>query len=89
MALSCYSSRFSCIAHVLQMLHGEQYLELFAPLPTSGVLTSKATVVDVLDKGSGANLIINGRQLRAPRCAGCRRLRLFIVSVRFLVSIGR
>ncbi|XP_047448757.1 peroxisomal multifunctional enzyme type 2 [Mugil cephalus] len=37
-----------------QILHGEQYLEIYKPLPTSGNLTSNTTVADVLDKGSGA-----------------------------------
>ncbi|XP_028270507.1 peroxisomal multifunctional enzyme type 2 [Parambassis ranga] len=42
-----------------QVLHGEHYLELFKPLPTSGTLTSEATVVDVLDKGSGAIILLD------------------------------
>uniref|UniRef100_A0A7N6A3M9 Peroxisomal multifunctional enzyme type 2 n=1 Tax=Anabas testudineus TaxID=64144 RepID=A0A7N6A3M9_ANATE len=51
-----------------QVLHGEQYLELYKPLPTSGKLTSEATVADVLDKGSGAIILLdvntyNGNEL--------------------------
>ncbi|KAM6930742.1 peroxisomal multifunctional enzyme type 2 [Xenentodon cancila] len=42
-----------------KVLHGEQYLELYKPLPTSGTVKSEATVVDVLDKGSGAVIIID------------------------------
>lgn len=42
-----------------KILHGEHYLELFRPLSTSGNLTIKPRLVDVLDKGSGALLIIN------------------------------
>lgn len=42
-----------------QVLHGEQYLELYKPLPTSGELTSEATVADVLDKGSGALILLD------------------------------
>jgi len=43
-----------------KILHGEQYLEIYKPLSTSGVLTPKPKLVDVLDKGSGAILIVNG-----------------------------
>ncbi|XP_034548786.1 peroxisomal multifunctional enzyme type 2 [Notolabrus celidotus] len=42
-----------------QVLHGEQYLEMLKPLPTSGTLTSEATVADVLDKGSGAIILLD------------------------------
>ncbi|KAM7415977.1 hypothetical protein PAMA_018174 [Pampus argenteus] len=42
-----------------QVLHGEQYLELYKPLPTSGNLTSEATIADVLDKGSGAVILLD------------------------------
>ena len=42
-----------------KVLHGEQYTKLFKPLPTRGTMKSEATVVDVLDKGSGAVIIVN------------------------------
>ncbi|KAK9522952.1 hypothetical protein VZT92_019388 [Zoarces viviparus] len=42
-----------------QVLHGEQYLELYKPLPTSGALTSQSTIADVLDKGSGAVILLD------------------------------
>ncbi|XP_019742590.1 peroxisomal multifunctional enzyme type 2 [Hippocampus comes] len=42
-----------------RVLHGEQYLELYKPLPTSGQLTSEATIADVLDKGSGAVILLD------------------------------
>ncbi|XP_063242604.1 peroxisomal multifunctional enzyme type 2 [Bacillus rossius redtenbacheri] len=41
------------------ILHGEQYLEVLKPLSTSGTLTSRARLVDVLDKGSGAVIIVD------------------------------
>ena len=42
------------------LLHGEHYLELYKPLSTSGTLSIQSNLVDVLDKGIGATLIING-----------------------------
>lgn len=41
------------------ILHGEQYAELFKPLKPQATLTSKGVLVDVLDKGSGAVILIN------------------------------
>ncbi|XP_030423714.1 peroxisomal multifunctional enzyme type 2 isoform X1 [Gopherus evgoodei] len=42
-----------------KVLHGEQYLELYKPLPTSGPLTSESTIADILDKGSGAVILLD------------------------------
>lgn len=42
-----------------KVLHGEHYLEVFKPYSPSGVFDVRTEVVDVLDKGSGATLIIN------------------------------
>lgn len=37
-----------------QILHGEQYLEVFDALPTEGKFTTSGTIIDVIDKRSGA-----------------------------------
>ncbi|XP_071487807.1 peroxisomal multifunctional enzyme type 2-like [Diadema antillarum] len=44
---------------VTKILHGEQYLEILKPLATAGTLKNQAEVVDILDKKSGALIIIN------------------------------
>lgn len=44
---------------VVNMLHGEQYLEVCDELPTSGNLTTTCKVCDVMDKGSGAVVVTN------------------------------
>ncbi|XP_067885997.1 peroxisomal multifunctional enzyme type 2 isoform X1 [Heterodontus francisci] len=42
-----------------KVLHGEQYLELYKLLPTSGTLKSEGTIADILDKGSGAVILLD------------------------------
>jgi len=37
-----------------KLLHGEQYLAIKAPIPTSGTLVNKARLVEVLDKGKAS-----------------------------------
>ena len=38
----------------MMLLHGEQYLAIKGPIPTSGVLVNKPRVIEVLDKGKAA-----------------------------------
>lgn len=44
-----------------QVLHGEQYIEILGDLPTEGTLVSKVSVAEVMDKGSGAAVVVNGQ----------------------------
>lgn len=42
----------------MMLLHGEQYLEIKKPLPTSGTIISDAKIVGLYDKGSGVTVVI-------------------------------
>ncbi|XP_063820257.1 peroxisomal multifunctional enzyme type 2 [Pseudophryne corroboree] len=42
-----------------RVLHGEQYLEVYKPIPTSGETRSEGTVADIFDKGSGALILLD------------------------------
>lgn len=42
----------------MMLLHGEQYMEQWAPLPTEGTVTTSAKIPQVYDKGKGAVVII-------------------------------
>lgn len=39
-------------------LHGEQYIELLAPLPTHGTLISRPYLIDLQDKGRAAVAVV-------------------------------
>ncbi|KAL0979807.1 hypothetical protein UPYG_G00190000 [Umbra pygmaea] len=62
-----------------RLLHGEQYLELFKPLPTSGTLTNQATIADVLDKGSGAIILLDVHTYSGKELLCYNQYSLFIV----------
>lgn len=42
------------------MLHGEQYLEVLRPISSEGTLDVHCRVVDMLDKGSGTVVLVEG-----------------------------
>lgn len=42
----------------LQILHGEQYLEVFKKLPTEATVETRFKVQDVLDKGKGVVVLV-------------------------------
>ncbi len=48
-----------------RILHGEQYLELLRPLPTSATLTHRAVIKDILDKGKNAVVVTEVRSFDA------------------------
>ncbi|KAL4660875.1 peroxisomal multifunctional enzyme type 2 [Arapaima gigas] len=64
-----------------RLLHGEQYLELYKPLPTSGKLTSRGVIVDVLDKGSGAVILLDVHTYSGEELLCYNQFTLFIVGM--------
>ena len=50
----------------MMLLHGEQYLELRAPIPTSATLISYPKLIEVIDKGSAA-IVVSGTVTKDAR----------------------
>lgn len=64
-----------------RMLHGEQALELFAPLPVAGTVVGRTTVLDVIDKGAAKGAIVLTRREVFDAGSGTLLCRLGITSV--------
>ncbi|XP_028852536.1 peroxisomal multifunctional enzyme type 2 isoform X2 [Denticeps clupeoides] len=62
-----------------RLLHGEQYLELYKPLPTSGTLTSRASIADIVDKGSGAVILLDVNTYNGAELICYNQFSVFIV----------
>nr|XP_020449525.1 peroxisomal multifunctional enzyme type 2 [Monopterus albus] len=62
-----------------RVLHGEHYLELYRPLPTSGKLTSETTIADVLDKGSGAVVLLDVNTYNGAELVCYNQFSVFVV----------
>jgi 3-hydroxyacyl-CoA dehydrogenase/3a,7a,12a-trihydroxy-5b-cholest-24-enoyl-CoA hydratase len=45
--------------NLMEVLHGEHYLELFRPLPAAATINTQAKISQVYDKGSGALIIVD------------------------------
>ncbi|KAM5169246.1 peroxisomal multifunctional enzyme type 2 [Callospermophilus lateralis] len=62
-----------------KVLHGEQYLELYKPLPRSGKLKCEAVVADVLDKGSGVVILMDVYSYSGKELICYNQFSLFLV----------
>jgi hypothetical protein len=52
------------------MLHGEHYLEVLRPISTEGTLEVHCKVADVLDKGSGTVVLVEGESRAYTKLQG-------------------
>ncbi|XP_014652039.1 PREDICTED: peroxisomal multifunctional enzyme type 2 [Ceratotherium simum simum] len=62
-----------------KVLHGEQYLELYKPLPRTGELKCEAVVADVLDKGSGLLILLDVYSYSGKELVCYNQFSLFLV----------
>ncbi|XP_057644594.1 peroxisomal multifunctional enzyme type 2 [Chionomys nivalis] len=62
-----------------KVLHGEQYLELYKPLPRSGELRCEAVVADILDKGSGIVIVIDVHSYSGKELICYNQFSIFVV----------
>jgi acyl dehydratase len=56
---SLFTARSGMSVNPMMILHGEQRIELYGPIPTSGTLTTTPTIRAIYDKGKGALLVVD------------------------------
>ncbi|XP_054445885.1 peroxisomal multifunctional enzyme type 2 [Pteronotus mesoamericanus] len=65
--------------NLAKVLHGEQYLELYKPLPRAGKLRCEGVVADVLDKGSGLVILLDVHSYSGEELICYNQFSLFVV----------
>ena len=53
-----------------RMLHGEQSIEIYSPLPTSGVVVGRTRVTEVIDRGEGKGALMTVERSLTERANG-------------------
>jgi len=55
-----------------RMLHGEQSIEIYSPLPTSGVIVGRTHVTEVIDRGEGKGALLTVERTLTDQASGGR-----------------
>jgi acyl dehydratase len=53
-----------------RMLHGEQSIDIYSPLPTSGVIVGRTRVTEVIDRGEGKGALMTVERTLTERASG-------------------
>src|SRR6202790_5579929 len=69
-----------------RMLHGEQSIEIYSPLPTSGVIVGRTRVTEVIDRGEGKGALLTVERILTAQVSGGRLAK--IVALMFLRGNG-
>lgn len=64
-----------------RMLHGEQSIELYAPLPTSGVIVGRTRVAEVLDRGEAKGALMTVERTLFDHATGAHLVKMSQVMV--------
>jgi acyl dehydratase len=64
-----------------RMLHGEQSIELYAPLPTSGVIVGRTRVTDVFDRGEAKGALMTIERVLSDHTTGALLAKISAVMV--------